>query len=507
MKILLINPGQFVPFKINYPPNTFQPLGIGYIAGVLLKNHYDVVILDVLAEGNDQEEIVEDGKYRYVGLCKKEIKNRIRKFAPDIVGITMPFTAQSKAGHEMARLVKEVDRKIKIVVGGSYPTTYSETILDDKNIDYAIKGEGELSFLSLVKQIEKKNNKYDKVPGLVFRKDNRIKINKPGLPLTDLDNYSVAWELLPMEKYFEAAKNIRSSRSISTFGKRWATIYTSRGCPFTCSFCAGHLVMGRMWRPRSVDNVISEMEYLITKYKVQHFDIEDDNFTSNKERAKKICDKIISKKWKIEWSTPNGIRADSVDEELIKKMKQSGCNRTIVAPESGSQWVVDNLMHKKLNLQKVKQVVKWCRKYKLTVDAFFLIGMPGERKDQVEKTIKYASELRKIGVNDCGFGVLVPHRGTEAYQISIKNNWLNNAEMGNFVNGLNTGESIIETPYLSADDVKMLFKTAIKVNQTIPYAKFKLSLHILFHSPRRFLKLSISYLLKQIGISDGLLGT
>ncbi|KKR11053.1 MAG: hypothetical protein A2694_01065 [Candidatus Blackburnbacteria bacterium RIFCSPHIGHO2_01_FULL_40_17] len=515
MKVLLINPGQYVPVKINYPLNAFQPLGIGYMANVLLKNGYKVNILDVLAEGNDQEEIVEEGKYRYVGLPQEEIKKRIKIIAPDIVGVTMPFTAQSKAGHEMARLVKEINPKIKVVVGGSYPTAYADTILQDKNIDFAVRGEGELTLLELVKEIEGKRNKFSKInkvccsaiKGLVFKKDGKTIINLTRPPLANLDDYSVAWGLFPMDKYFEAAQNVRASRSISTYGKRWATIYTSRGCPFTCSFCAGYLVMSRMWRPRSVDNVISEMEYLIDKYKIQHFDVEDDNFTLKKDRAKEICDKIIDKGWKIEWSTPNGIRADTVDEELIKKMKQSGCVRTIVAPESGSQWVVDNLMHKRLNLNKVKQVVVWCTKYKLSVDAFFLIGMPGEKERHIEKTIKYAQELRRLGVNDCGFGVLMPHKGTEAHQTAVDNGWLKDSESDVLVKGLITGEPMIETPHLSIQDVKRLFKKARKVNPTIPYSQLRLAFLILTRSPKRFIKLSISYLIKQLGFSEGILGT
>ena len=507
MKILLINPGQYMLTKISYPLNTFQPMGLGYIANVLLKNGYEVEIFDVLAEGYNHEEIIEKGKYRYTGLPKNGVKKRIKTFSPDIVGITAPFTSQAKAVHEMAKLVKHINPKIKVVVGGSYPTTYSDVILDDKNIDFIVRGEGELTLLELVKKIESKAKSFRTIKGLVFRKGKKITTNKPRCPLMDLDNYPVAWELFPMTRYFEAAYNIKSSRSTSTFGKRWATLFTSRGCPFSCAFCAGRLVMGQIWRPRSVKNVINEMELLIEKYKIQHFDIEDDNFTFNKQRAKEICRAIIKKGWKIKWSTPNGIRADTVDEELIRKMKQAGCVRTIVAPESRNQWVVDNLMNKKINLNHVKKVVRWCRKYKLLVDAFFLIGMPGEKGEQVKDTIEYARELRKLGVNDCGFSVLVPHRGTEAYKIAVKNGWLRNLEADNFIQGLSLGEPMIETPYLSAEEVKQFFKMARKVNPIIPYGQLRLATLMMIRSPQRFLKLTISYLLKQMGFSEGLLGT
>jgi len=507
MKILLINPGQYMLSGISYPLNTFQPMGLGYMASVLLKNGYKVEIFDVLAEGYNHEEIIERAKYRYVGLPIKEVKKRIKNFSPDIAGITAPFTSQAKALHEMAKLVKLINPKIKVVVGGSYPTTYSDVILNDKNVDFIVKGEGELTLLELIKKIESKAKRLNTIKGLVYKKGKKTITNKPRPLLMDLDNYPVAWELFPMTQYFEAAYNIKSSRSTSTFGKRWATIFTSRGCPFSCAFCAGRLVMGQIWRPRSVRNVIDEMEFLIEKYKIQHFDVEDDNFTFNKQRAKEICQAIIKKGWKIEWSTPNGIRADTVDEELIRKMKQAGCARTIVAPESGNQWVVDNLMNKKINLNHVKKVVGWCRKYNLLVDAFFLIGMPGEKEEQIEDTIKYARDLKKRGVNDCGFSVLVPHRGTEAYKIAVKNSWLRNLKTDNFITGLSTGEPMIETPYLSADKLKEFFKKARKVNPLIPYGQFRLAILMMIRSPKRFVKLSVSYVLKLMGLSEGLLGT
>lgn len=506
MKILLINPGQFLPLKINYPLNAFQPLGLGYLAKQLLKNKYQVEIFDVLAEGYDQETV--QGQFRYVGLPNKEIRDKIRKFAPTVVGITAPFTAQAKAAHEMAKLVKTVNPKIKVVLGGSYPTTHTERILDDKNVDFVIRGEGEVGFLELVKKIDVGMKNFSHIKGLAFRKNGKIKLNLPRPPIQNLDDYQVAWELLPMEKYFEAAYQVKSSRSISTFGKRWATLFTSRGCPYHCTFCVGYQVMGRVWRPRSPENVVAEMDYLIKRFKIQHFDIEDDNFTLDKERAKKICEKIIEKNWQIGWSLPNGVRADTMDEDLVRKMKAAGCRRLIVAPESGDQRVVNQLMKKNINLKKVNQVVNWCRKYGITVDAFFLLGMPGEKEKNLLKTIQYAKKLRKLGVNECGFGMVVPHKGTEIYDLATKKGWLrSDFKNKSLVEGLMMGEPMLETPYLSAQKLKQFLKQAYKVNPLIPFTKFKLAVLLMLKSPQRFLKLSFSYFLKQRGLARGLLGT
>lgn len=209
---------------------------------------------------------------------------------------------------------------------------------------------------------------------------------------------------------------------------------------------------------------------------------------------------------KIEWSTPNGIRADRVDEGLIKIMKQAGCVRIIVAPESGNQWVVNNLMNKKIGLNYVKKVVRWCKKYNLLVDAFFLIGMPGEKEGQIQDTIEYAREIRKLGVNDCGFSILVPHRDTQAYKIAVKNNWLRDIKTNNLVRGMMMGEPMIETPYLSAQKVKELQRKAKKVNSIIPHNYFRLALLLLIRSPKRFIKMTTSYLLNQVGLGKGIFG-
>lgn len=507
MKVLLINPGQYSPLKgYNYPINSFQPSGLGYLAGNLLKSGFQVSILDVLAEGYNLEEI--RGEYKYIGLSVQEIKRRIKKYNPDVVGISILFTAQSRSGHEMAEIVKSTDKKTIVVVGGSYPTTYASEVLDDRNIDFVVLGEGEVTLLEMMKKIEKGDViKILRMAGLAYRDDKRVKINKRRPPLVGLDKYSLAWDLLPMEKYFEAAKNVKSSRCVSTFGKRWATIFTSRGCPYTCTFCVGHEVMGRQWRSRTPENVISEMGHLIEKYGIEHFDIEDDNFTLNIDRAKRICDMIIEKGWKIEWSTPNGIRADKVDEELIKKMKKSGCVRTIVAPESGDQWVINNLMKKRINLRKVKQVVSWCKKHRIAVDSFFLLGMPGEKKNNLRNTIAYAKKLRKAGINECLFGIVVPHKGTEVHRIVTENGWLRlPANSKGILESLAKDEAMIETPYLSINDLREFQKKANKVNSLLPLYRFRLIATMAIKSPDRFFRLLLSDIIKRLGYASGKLG-
>jgi len=507
MKILLINSYQRIPVHgANYPINTFQPLGLAYIANVLLKQGYQVAILDALAEGFDHEEI--HGEYKYVGLPETEIKKRIINYHPDIIGVSMPFTAQAVSNHNLARLIKKINKNIIIVAGGSYPTTYPKEILQDQNIDFLIRGEGENVFKDLVAEILAKNHRYDSIQGLVYRTSTGIKINHRQPLLENLDNYLPAWDLLPMEKYYQAACKVKSSRSMSTYGKRWATIFTSRGCPFRCTFCVGHEVMGRLWRPRSTDNVISEMEMLINKYHIKHFDIEDDNFTLDKNRAKDICRKIINNNWGIQWSTPNGIRADTVDEELVMLMKQSGCVRTIIAPESGDQTVVDNLMNKRINLVKVKNVVRWCQKYGLAIDGFFLLGIPGEKEENILKTINYARKLRKIGMDECLFGIVVPHKGTKVYETVIKNDWLKLPPHDHcLIESLAHEEALIETPYLSIMQLKNLQKTANRVNAIIPLSRFKLIFRLAVKTPFRFSKLLLSFLGKRLGLVSGKIGT
>lgn len=496
MKVLFINPPNAVLAKWNFPLNIFQPLGIAYIAAVLENHGHQVKILDALALGWQNERVINGVKY--LGLTQEQIAKEIKDFAPEIVGIANLFTSQAQEASAVANTVKQVNPEILVIAGGAHATTLPEEVLANTNVDAVVIGEGEYTVLEIVESFKNKKS-WLEVAGLAYRGgDGQIIRTQPRNPIADLDALPLpARHLLPMDIYFAAAKKVKAARSISTFGKRWATLITSRGCPFGCIFCTIHLVMQRGWRSRSPHRVIEEIEFLINNYGIEHLDIEDDNFTLDKDRAKKILDLMAEKKINIQWSTPNGIRADTVDEELIEKMKASGCTRTIVAPESGNQHVVDKIIKKGIDLEKVVQTVKWCKKYKLLTEAFFVLGFPGETIAQMNDTIRYAKKLKKLGVDDCAFYIATPFFGTELYKIAKENGYLDKDITSDKLNTL-SGEVLIETADFTKAELVNIWQQAKKINPPISQGRIKLAWTMLMADPLRALSYAKEGLIKFI---------
>lgn len=493
MKILLINPPNSVEDKSDFVVNIFQPLGLAYIAAVLEKNKYKVKILDALALGFANERVI-NGK-RVVGLSYSEIKKRIKAFRPDLVGIAVPFSFQLDEAHKVAALVKEVSHKIIVVTGGTHSTIQPEEMIKDKNVNYVIRGEGEYAFLELVTAIQEKRQ-ITNLKGLSYKnKTGRIIHNLRSGPIKNLDDLPLpARHLLPMDKYFEAAKKGRVIEGLLAFGKKRTSIFTSRGCPFTCTFCSVHLTMTRVWRGRSPANVIKEIKECVEKYDIKYFDILDDNFALDLNRAKEICRLIIEENLKIKWSTPNGIRADDIDEELIILMKKAGCIQIKVAPESGNQEVVNRIIKKNLNLNKVKEVVTLCRKHKLSVEAFFVIGFPEETEKNLWDTINYAKELRKLGCDYCYFFIATPYYGTEMYQNAVANGYLDESEYCLSNVFTTTDRFLMKSPNFSSDRLLELKKIAAQINPLLTKNRIWAGIHMLILNPSRVLKYSLNYL-------------
>jgi radical SAM superfamily enzyme YgiQ (UPF0313 family) len=195
-----------------------------------------------------------------------------------------------------------------------------------------------------------------------------------------------------------------------------------------------------------------------------------------------ICDLIVKKNLHIEWFTPSGVRADTLDESLLRKMKKSGCKKIRVAPESGVQEIVDTVIKKNLDLKSVERAVRLCKKVGLKVGCFFVIGLIGETKDDIKKTINFAYKLRQLGADSFIFSIASPIYGTELYKEAKKQGYL---KPGFCEDALATAEPLIETPEFSAKDLVDLCEIANSVNPT--FTKDKIIRAIL--NPTKTLKL------------------
>ena len=459
MRICLINPPRIHP-KSWGKPNVFQPLELAYVAA-LLEGQHKIHIMDAPTEGRGNLEEIDGTKYR-VGLANKEIADRIKQWSPEIIGIHIPFSGWWKTAYEVASTAKGINEDIITILSGLYPSARPEDALMHPNIDFVVLGEAEYTMSELVETLEHRTKaNLQEVKGIGFIENGAAVFTPPRPVIQDLDSLPFpARHLLPMKDYFAAAKENPPRGEIH---KPWTMMITSRGCPHNCIFCSVHIVMGRTWRGRSPENVVDEIENVVNTYNIKQIDFLDDNMTLDKKRMEMICNLIVKRGLDIEWYTPNGVRADSLDKNLLTRMRASGCKKIRIAPESGVQRVVDKIIKKKQDLEKVENAVILCKKLGIKVGCFFIIGLIGETKADIQATIMYAYKLRKLGADSFYFSYATPLYGTELYE---------QAKQGGFIRDcfsdetLAAVEPLIETPEFTADDLRELCAKANLVNPT-----------------------------------------
>lgn len=395
--VVLIRPR----FTQTLQPN--PPIGLGYLASVLEKHKHKVILIDCWIQQ----------------ISNEEIFHLIKRIKPNIVGLTC-LTAHYEELRELCNYLyikrKETINTLNflLIIGGIHVTSLPELSLTECKADLAVLGEGELTLLELVESIDKKENLY-KIDGIAYLKNGKLILNKCRDLIKNLDEIPFpAWHLMPITHYPQDPHGHDYKR------KPFAPILTTRGCPFSCTYCAStNFWQGRI-RFRSPKNVADEMEFLTQKYGVREIHIWDDNFTLLKTHVIGICREIIRRKLDIVLKCPNGVRIDSLDEEILMWMRRAGFYHIILAVESGSQRVL-NLAKKKLDLQKVPRVAKLTKKYGFITKGFFILGLPGETVGSAIKTINYA---RKIGLNFASFFIAQPLPGSELF-----NQWIQEKEI------------------------------------------------------------------------------
>ncbi len=373
LKVLLVNP----PRSAKVLGLEEDKLGILYLASVLLANSIDAAVYDAQVENNSLN----------------ELKDLIKSYRPSIVGITTTTPTRFDA-FRTAKMIKQLNREITVVAGGPHVSAVPEdTLKYIKDIDLVVTGEGEYTFLEACKAIDSSGD-FDDIKSVAFRTDGTVRINPPREYIQDLGALPYpARELLSRYKNKDKSQYYHSVEPPSGDMIKMpnTSILTARGCPFDCLFCAATEFWGKRVRKRSAEDVVNEIKHVKKAFGVDGFRFCDDTFNISKKRVIDICNLMLSDKLNMRWHCH--LRADNVDREMLELMKQAGCFFISLGVESGSQAILDNVISKDIKLEKVSQIVNWCDDLKITRSCNFIYSLPGERREDVKKTIDFMAKL------------------------------------------------------------------------------------------------------------------
>lgn len=401
-------------FSKNVHRRSHPILGIGSLASVLKENGHEVMYFDTVIDGIDQTHEVDEHTNMY-GLSNNEVVKRVLSFRPDIVGISCSFTSQFIMAVNIARAIKE-SLKVPIVVGGNHISLNAKDIIKNECFDYLIKGECEESLLQFLHYHRHQIQPYA-VPGIVFKDYESSVMNR----VKDLDDLPyMNWDLMPLKEYWE--KGLPQNPFPKS--KKSIMYETSRGCPERCTFCSTAQFFGKRFRYKSAKRVIDEITQAVVKYGVEEVQFTDDNIALKLDRYLEILDGLTP--LKIHLCAPSGVRLDHHyrNEEIIrtiyKKMKDAGFYQITFAPESGNEYILNNIIKKNLDLNKMERLIQIAHdEFGFRTHAFFMLGFPYETMEQMQDTLKYAERLR---ADSYSFAVVVPFPPTEIWQWCEKDN-------------------------------------------------------------------------------------
>lgn len=370
------------------PPGTSAGLntGLAYIAASILARRPEdqVKVFDF----NNNRQRVEE-RMREIGLYD-----------------VMAFSLKSFTQKTTFALLDSIPlrKESLIIFGGPHLAIEGAAFLKkDRRIKAALIGEGESSFPKFLDQCEGNENGADAdIKGLIRREGEKVISNGDMAIEEDLDQLP-----FPCYTVFDSIAS----------GLDNYPLLTSRGCPYQCLYCSVGLISGRRWRKRGVGDIIKELKAARERFGFGHFFIIDDNFTLEKDRATQFCQALIASGLDLRWTLPNGIRADRLDEELIKQMKSSGCEAVSFGIESADPEVFKNI-GKGETLEEISRAIELCHRYNLRVSGKFIIGLPGATPDSTRRSLHW---VREVGLREANWNLLVPYPGTGAYEFIKKN--------------------------------------------------------------------------------------
>lgn len=417
-RIVLISP-QVIGAK-NQIRKAQPPLGIAYLAAVLEEKGYnETLVIDAVVEDYDNVVPLEDDRlFIKFGMSDDKMIDKIKKFNPDIVGISSLFSSQTECAFSIARTIKKSFTGLPVILGGNHASfMHRDIMVKEDSIDFILAGEADYTFTEFIEKFFGGED-YCQVSGLSWRNGSQIHANPASSFIKDLDKLPFpAWHLFNMEKYF----TIGMPHNPFVKSGRVGCVITSRGCPQRCYFCSSSDYFGHAFRAMSSGRVIEMVHYLVDKFAIEELQIMDDTFTTNYKRVVDICEGI--KHLKLRISLPNAIRADlPINREkrlrMFKSMRDAGVEQFGISVEHGDQEFLNKVIGKKLDLQEVIATCDLAHEAGILVHANFMMGFPFENAINRQRTIEYA---KKLDADSFSVSLAAPLPGTRMWDIVEKN--------------------------------------------------------------------------------------
>jgi len=388
-KVLLVTSNfEDIPIsQTKTPEESHYPVGLAYLHSYLESKKIDTKILCLNNQNYD--------------CCFKEVLNKIKNFSPDIIGFQL-LTSNRVSSYRLIEYIHKEYPEIKIVIGGIHTTIMYKQLIKTYPFLIAVLGEGEITFVELIEELNKKKINLKKINGVAFWSRGAVTRTPPRELIKDLDT-------LPFPKHELFFKN----------PKRYSgCLLTSRGCPFSCSFCCLNPEAKRIVRFRSPENVVDEIEHMInTLPQITEIFIHDDSFFVSNERVIKICDEIVKRKIKMDFVCSGRIKP--ISKEMIKKLEEAGFSRVLVGMESGDNGILKSC-HKGINQEDVVNCFKLFSKSKINLKTFLIVGLPGETIGTINETLRFIKKLQRIKYTSYSKypNLLMVYPGTEVYDIA-----------------------------------------------------------------------------------------
>ncbi|MBP7652681.1 radical SAM protein [Candidatus Dependentiae bacterium] len=412
--IILINPN--LVFQKNDPFTTgvvYMPVGLAYAAAVLNKSGFPIRVIDAFGENPGQLE--RSGKFNILGLTYEEILFKIPEDSKIIYVYAINLLNHISTVSIIENIKLKYPDKIVIVIENTQAVTayalkkvYKEFLA--AGADYVLTGECEFSIVELTNFLLSScnNENFKKINGLCgkdfFNENYNVIENPDSLPFP-------AWEFFPVENYWKL-KFGHGPVSL----KKYMPILTSRGCPYKCRFCVSPENNFGKWRSRSEKNIVDEIEKYVNEFGVEEFHIEDLNPTVSDERIQNICKEILRRNLKIIWKIAAGTKVETIkSEETVRLMAESGCRYISISPETGSPDVLKK-MNKPFDIDHAVKNIRFFKKYKIFVQTCFVLGFPGETKQDLIKTYELIKSLTKFGIDEIALFIIAPVPGSSIFE-------------------------------------------------------------------------------------------